>query len=70
MTQPDQTDVVFSVDRSMVEALVRNDLVDLVDSCRIPAVASSALCTELQVVIAESNVLAGNEEKFEFFVGS
>lgn len=54
-----QSNVVFSVDRSVVEALVWNDLIDLVDACWIAAVASSALAVELQVVVAESDVLTG-----------
>lgn len=50
--QSDQTNVVLSVDRSMVEALMWKNLVDLVDSRWIAAVSSRALVTKLQVMIA------------------
>ena len=55
--QADKSDVVLSVDRSVIEALVRDDLVDLVDTHGVPvAEAPQAVLAQVQVVVAESHV--------------
>lgn len=54
--QPDESDVVSSVNRPRIEALVRNDFVNFVDAHRISAVPSHTVLAQAQVVIAQSNV--------------
>lgn len=54
--QPDESDVVSSVNRPRIKALMRNDFVNLIDAHRISAVPSHTVFAQAQVVIAQPDI--------------